>query len=197
MATHKSLVLVGMMGTGKSTIGKEVAKKLKIEFVDTDTLIENEENLTIAEIFKKNGEKYFRELEEKIFLKIKNDKEKIISVGGGAFVNDAIRKKILKEYLSIWLNMNEDLIINRIKRNAKKIPMVDQNKIEKSPLYQAYSFGIMIRNEHLVSSTFQISIGAYPFLPDGTNNVLLFNPLTSFTLRVRSFSMGRPEFISY
>ena len=63
MATHKSLVLVGMMGTGKSTIGKEVAKKLKIEFVDTDTLIEDEANLTIAEIFKKNGEKYFRELE--------------------------------------------------------------------------------------------------------------------------------------
>ena len=59
MATHKSLVLVGMMGTGKSTIGKEVAKKLKIEFVDTDTLIEDEANLTIAEIFKKNGEKYF------------------------------------------------------------------------------------------------------------------------------------------
>jgi len=132
MATHKSLVLVGMMGTGKSTIGKEVAKKLKIEFVDTDALIEDEANLTIAEIFKKNGEKYFRELEEKIFLKIKNDKEKIISVGGGAFINDAIRKKILKEYLSIWLNMNEDLIISRIKRNAKKRPMVDQNNIEKS-----------------------------------------------------------------
>jgi shikimate kinase len=132
MATHKSLVLVGMMGTGKSTIGKEVAKKLKIEFVDTDKLIEDEANLTIAEIFKNNGEKYFRELEEKIFLKIKNDKEKIISVGGGAFINDAIRKKILKEYLSIWLNMNEDLIISRIQRNAKKRPMVDQNNIEKS-----------------------------------------------------------------
>ena len=132
MATHKSLVLVGMMGTGKSTIGKEVAKKLKIEFVDTDTLIEDETNLTIAEIFKKNGEKYFRELEEKIFLKIKNDKEKIISVGGGAFINDVIRKRILKEYLSIWLNMDEDLIISRIKRNAKKRPMVDQNNIEKS-----------------------------------------------------------------
>ena len=65
MATHKSLVLVGMMGTGKSTIGKEVAKKLKIDFIDTDQLIEKEANLTIAEIFKKNGEKYFRELEEK------------------------------------------------------------------------------------------------------------------------------------
>ncbi|MFM8423008.1 MAG: shikimate kinase, partial [Candidatus Fonsibacter sp.] len=106
MATHKSLVLVGMMGTGKSTIGKEVAKKLKIEFIDTDILIENETNQTIAEIFKKNGEKYFRDLEEKIFLRIKNDKEKIISSGGGAFINESIRKKILKEYLSVWLNMD-------------------------------------------------------------------------------------------
>jgi len=132
MATHKSLVLVGMMGTGKSTIGKEVAKKLKIEFIDTDVLIEEDANLAIAEIFKKNGEKYFRELEEKIFLRIKNDKEKIISVGGGAFINEVIRKKILKEYLSIWLNMDEDLIISRIRRNAKKRPMVDQNNIEKS-----------------------------------------------------------------
>lgn len=132
MATHKSLVLVGMMGTGKSTIGKEVAKKLKVEFIDTDELIEKEENVTISEIFKKNGEKYFRELEEKIFLKIKDDKEKIISIGGGAFINDIIRKKILKEYLSIWLNVDEDLIISRIKRNAKKRPMVDQNNIEKS-----------------------------------------------------------------
>jgi len=132
MATHKSLVLVGMMGTGKSTIGKEVAKKLKIDFIDTDQLIEKEANLTIAEIFKKNGEKYFRELEEKIFLKIKNDKEKIISVGGGAFINNTIRNKVLKEYLSIWLNMDEDLIIDRIKRNAKKRPMLDQNNIEKS-----------------------------------------------------------------
>jgi shikimate kinase len=59
MATHKSLVLVGMMGTGKSTIGKEVAKKLKIEFVDTDTLIEDEANLTIAEIFTKKWRKIF------------------------------------------------------------------------------------------------------------------------------------------
>jgi shikimate kinase len=132
MAMLKSLVLVGMMGTGKSTIGKEVAKKLKIEFIDTDMLIEDEANMTITEIFKQNGEKYFRELEEKIFLKIKNDKEKIISVGGGTFINEFIRKKILKEYLSIWLNMDEDLIINRIKRNSKKRPMVDPNNIEKS-----------------------------------------------------------------
>jgi hypothetical protein len=71
------------------------------------------------------------------------------------------------------------------------------NRLENSPLYQAYSLGLLIRNENLVSSTFQISIGLYPFLPDGHNNVFSFNPVTSFTLRVRSFSIGRPEFISY
>ena len=71
------------------------------------------------------------------------------------------------------------------------------NRIEESPLYQAYSVGLLIRNEHLVSSTFQISIGVYPFLPDGSKNAYLFNPITSFTLRVRTFAMGRPEFISY
>ena len=64
MATHKSLVLVGMMGTGKSTIGRLVAKKLKIDFIDTDLLIENEANLTIKNIFEEFGEKYFRKLEE-------------------------------------------------------------------------------------------------------------------------------------
>lgn len=72
-----------------------------------------------------------------------------------------------------------------------------QNRIENSPLYQAYSIGLLTRNENLVSSTFQISFGLYPFLPNGDNNVFLFNPVTSFTLRVRGFSMGRPEFISY
>lgn len=69
--------------------------------------------------------------------------------------------------------------------------------IEDSPYYQAYSLGLMIRNENLVSSTFRISIGLYPFLSDGSNNVFLFNPVTSFTLRVRGFSMSRPEFVSY
>lgn len=67
----------------------------------------------------------------------------------------------------------------------------------KSNLYQGYSLGIMIRNENLVSSTFQFSFGYYPFLPDGTNSVWKYNPVTSFTLRVRAFSVARPDFIHY
>ncbi len=71
------------------------------------------------------------------------------------------------------------------------------NRIKKSRLYQGYSLGIMFRNENLLSSTFQISFGFYPFLPEGKNNVLAYNPVTSFTLRVRSFAVSKPEFIQY
>ncbi len=71
------------------------------------------------------------------------------------------------------------------------------NKISNSRLYQSYSIGVMVRNENLLSSTFQISVGMYPFLPNGDNYVFKYNPVTSFTLRVRVFSVSRPEFVSY
>jgi len=77
--------------------------------------------------------------------------------------------------------------------------MVGDSKhlLYKSNLYQGYSLGLMIRNENLVSSTFQFSFGYYPFLPDGSNSVLTYNPVTSFTLRVRAFAVSKPEFVSY
>jgi hypothetical protein len=72
-----------------------------------------------------------------------------------------------------------------------------EHRLSTSRLYQGYSLGVMVRNENLLSSTFQISFGYYPFLPDGRNNVLMYNPVTSFTLRVRGFSVSRPEFVGY
>jgi hypothetical protein len=72
-----------------------------------------------------------------------------------------------------------------------------QQHIVESNLYQGYSIGVMMRNENLVSSTFQISVGYYPFLPDGKTNVFMYNPVTSFTLRVRAFAVSRPEFVGY
>ena len=72
-----------------------------------------------------------------------------------------------------------------------------KNPLLKSRLYQSYSLGIMVRNENLLSSTFQISFGLYPFTPDGRNVVYVYNPVTSFTLRVRLFEFSRPEFVSY
>ncbi|MEO6301949.1 MAG: hypothetical protein ABIP51_02135 [Bacteroidia bacterium] len=71
------------------------------------------------------------------------------------------------------------------------------NQIQQSRLYQSYSLGMLFRNENLLSSTFQLSVGFYPFLPEGKNNVFIYNPVTSFTLRVRAFAVSKPDFVSY
>ena len=87
----KSLVLTGMMGAGKSTIGRLVAKRLNVRFIDIDKIIEKSEKKSIKRIFDDDGEKYFREIEEKITLKIIKNKIAVIALGGGAFMNNKIR----------------------------------------------------------------------------------------------------------
>ena len=90
----KNLVLIGMMGSGKSTIGRILANKTKLKFLDTDKIIENETNLKIAEIFKNKGENFFRSIEEKISVKTLKASRNIIALGGGAFINDRIRDEL-------------------------------------------------------------------------------------------------------
>ena len=92
MKLNKNIVLVGMMGSGKSSIGKILSKKLEFEFIDTDIKIEEFEKTTISEIFNKNGEKYFRNVEEIISLKSLKLNNKVIALGGGGYINPAIRK---------------------------------------------------------------------------------------------------------
>ena len=122
MNLKKNLVFLGMMGSGKSSIGSLVSKKLKLEFIDIDNLIENETGLTISQIFEKKGENYFRNLEEKISLKILKTNNNIVSLGGGGFMNDKIRKEVLSNHLSFWLNWNSEILLSRIK-NSKKRPL--------------------------------------------------------------------------
>ena len=111
-----------MMGSGKSSIGSLVAKKLKINFIDIDKEIEKELGASIKKIFKTKGENYFRKYEEKITLKKLKLNSVVISLGGGAFANKNIRKEVLKDNLSFWLNWNENILLNRIK-NSKKRPL--------------------------------------------------------------------------
>tara|TARA_B100001173_G_scaffold309427_1_gene321773 strand:+ start:726 stop:1238 length:513 start_codon:yes stop_codon:yes gene_type:complete len=120
MKLKKNLVLLGMMGSGKSTIGHLISKKLDQEFIDIDSVIEKEVNTKISEIFLKKGEFFFRNLEEKITLKLLENHNTIISLGGGAFINDKIRKEVLKNNLSFWLNWNAYTLIKRIKKNKKR-----------------------------------------------------------------------------
>ena len=126
MKIKKNLVLLGMMGVGKTRIGKHVARRLKINFFDIDKLIEKKNKMKITEIFRKKGEIYFRKEEEFVTIKYLNKKGSIISLGGGGFINNQIRKKILSECISVWLNVNLETIYNRLK-NSKKRPLIYKN----------------------------------------------------------------------
>ena len=109
-----------MMAVGKSTLGKIVAKKGGLIFVDTDLNIEKKHSMKISEIFKKKGEKFFRQQEEKEVLESLNKSECVIAVGGGAFMQKTIRDKILKNSVSIWLDVNLKTLNKRIKWNKKR-----------------------------------------------------------------------------
>jgi shikimate kinase len=120
MNLNKNIVLLGMMGSGKSTIGYLLSKNINFNFLDIDKLIEKEMGLKIYDIFQKKGEIYFRNLEEKITFKFLKGKGKIISLGGGAFLNKNIRKEILKNHISFWLSWNNSTIIKRILKSKKR-----------------------------------------------------------------------------
>ena len=136
MESNKNLVFLGMMGSGKTTLGKIVSKKLNKEFIDVDQAIEQQEGMVISEIFKKKGEPFFRILEEKMSLLSLKKKNSVIALGGGAFLNNKIQKEILKNHISIWLKWDNKNLINRIK-NSQKRPIAiklsdnDLNKLIK------------------------------------------------------------------
>ena len=91
-----NITLCGMMGSGKSAIGKILANKLNYNFIDVDKIIVNEAKKTINEIFEEDGEKYFRDLEEKITIETLENKDAVVSLGGGAIINKKIRNSIKK-----------------------------------------------------------------------------------------------------
>ena len=122
MKSKKNLVFLGMMGSGKSSIGSLIAKKLLLNFIDIDNVIENELGLSIKKIFETKGENYFRKFEEKTTLKKLKSSSSVISLGGGAFSNKEIRKEVIKNHISFWLNWSDDILLNRIK-NSKKRPL--------------------------------------------------------------------------
>ena len=126
MKIKKNLVLLGMMGAGKTRIGKCVARRLKINFFDIDKLIEKKNEMKITKIFETKGEIYFRKEEEFITIKYLNNKGSVISLGGGGFINDKIREKILSECISMWLNVNLETIYKRLK-NSKTRPLLNNN----------------------------------------------------------------------
>ena len=139
MKSKENLVFLGMMGSGKSSIGLLVAKKLQLNFIDIDNEIEKELGKKITDIFKENGEDFFRKIEEKITLKKLKLNSSVISLGGGAFTNRNIRKEVLKNHLSFWLNWNYKILLNRIKNSQKRPLAINSSDNEIVNLIQKRS----------------------------------------------------------
>ena len=150
MNSSKNIVFLGMMGSGKSSIGFLVSKKLKLDFYDVDNYLENKLNMKISNIFKSKGEKFFREQEEKITLNILKKKNIVVALGGGAFINKNIRNEVLKNHLSFWLNLNTDIILKRIKNNNKRPLTINASKNDLKSM-------IKIRSKYYSKALFKIN----------------------------------------
>ncbi len=123
---EKNVALTGMMGVGKTTIGKRLAKKLNYNFVDIDKIIEKKEGQSISSIFKSKGENYFRKLERDLTIIELKKINTVISLGGGAFLNGSIRKYVKKHSVSFWIDVPIGTILKRLKK-SKNRPLLNKD----------------------------------------------------------------------
>lgn len=151
-----NIIFTGMMGSGKTTIGKELAKLTGYEFIDTDAIIEKEQNIKIVEIFSKYGEGYFRTLENELVKKISLKDNSVISLGGGAFCNQDNISILKNTGFTIYLKTSIENILNRLSEDEiKKRPLLKDlnnfnNLLEKREVYY--------NQAHLIISTDNKSI---------------------------------------
>ncbi len=116
----RSIVLVGMMGAGKSPIGRRLAARLRLPFLDADIEIEAAASMTIPEIFAAHGEPYFRDGEARVIARLLDNGPAVIATGGGAFMREETRNLIRDKAVSIWLKADVDVIMKRVKRRADR-----------------------------------------------------------------------------
>ena len=110
------IVLVGLMGVGKSTVGRRLAARLGLPFVDADAEIEVAAGMAIADIFELFGEQYFRDGERRVIARLMDGRPKVIATGGGAFINEHTRALILRDALAVWLKADLEVLVDRVTR---------------------------------------------------------------------------------
>jgi len=116
----RSVVLVGMMGAGKTSVGKRLAHRLGLTFVDADVAIEDAAKKSVSEIFAQHGEEYFRQGERRVIARLLREPRQIIATGGGAFMNDETRAAIVGVGISIWLKADWELLYERVRRRPTR-----------------------------------------------------------------------------
>lgn len=133
---RRSVVLVGMMGAGKSSIGRRLAVRLGIPFVDADTEIESAAGMSIPEIFQKHGESYFRGGEARVVARLLDSGPSVLATGGGAVMDPNTRELIGEKGISVWLSADLDVLLKRTKRRNDR-PLVEKIK-ELMPLREPF-----------------------------------------------------------
>ena len=151
----RPVVLVGMMGSGKSTIGRRLGARLNIPFLDADHEIEvAHAGLTVSEIFAQHGEPYFRDGEARVIARLLEGGPCVIATGGGAFMREETRSRIHDKAVSVWLQAEGDVILKRVKRRADRpllqtadpAATIERLIAERSPFYQLADFAVASRD---------------------------------------------------
>ena len=139
----RPIVLIGLMGAGKSTVGRRLAHRLDIPFTDADQEIETAADMTISEIFDRFGEEYFRDGERRVIHRLIDGSPKVIATGGGAFLNAETRALILSDAIAIWLDAQPEVLAERVSRRDTRPLLRDRDPLEvltelaevRNPLY--------------------------------------------------------------
>jgi shikimate kinase len=135
---RRNLVFVGLMGAGKSAIGKLVAQQMRVPFIDTDAEIERVSRMTITELFAKYGEAEFRALETRVIKRLMRGGSKVISTGGGAFINENTRRNIKRLGVSVWLSADLDVLWERVnKRDHRPLLKTENPKATLAALMES------------------------------------------------------------
>jgi shikimate kinase len=149
-----SVVLIGMMGAGKSTVGRRLAVRLGLPFVDADTEIEAAAGMSIPEIFETHGEPHFRDGEARVIARLLDGGPHVLATGGGAFMREETRQRIATQGVSLWLQADADVILRRVKRRADRPLLKTADPAatiarlidERHPMYQTAKITIASRD---------------------------------------------------
>ncbi|HXN69620.1 MAG TPA: shikimate kinase [Bradyrhizobium sp.] len=150
----RSIVLVGMMGAGKSTIGRRLSARLRLPFLDADSEIEAAAGMSIPDIFEIHGEPHFRDGEARVIARLLDSGPAVLATGGGAFMREDTRNRIGEKAVSLWLKADADIIMKRVKRRADRPllqtadPAATVGRLieEREPVYQHADITIWSRD---------------------------------------------------
>ena len=127
----KSIAIIGHMGSGKTLIGKLIAKELNYRFFDSDKLIEKNTHKSIKDIFHSEGEAEFRKIEEKTIINLQNETQMVLSLGGGAILSSPTRKLLKTHFITVFLDTDFEILQQRLKKSYKRPLLINENILQK------------------------------------------------------------------